>query len=123
MSRPRFPRWSDLGQRPAVTARREQAAVHLALLLAAGTLQAGAFAGHINVIGQDAYERFDWLRAALAPLVPVSPTVRRVVRLLDIEGPRITWDEPAVLRRHLRRLAVEAERLGTAMRTRRRGRS
>lgn len=102
---------------------REYHAVRLALVLAAGVLQAGCFVSRVQPIPGDSYAQLAWLRRTLAPLVRRSPTVALLVRLINLEGPRIAWDDPRILRRHLRRLAADVEPLAVAMRVARRRRA
>jgi len=122
----RFPYWRDLRaprtpQPPTLAEAREHHAIRLALFLSAGVHQSGFFCASVQPLPGDHYEHFAWLRAALAPLAAASPTVRRFRQLINVEGPMTRWDDPAVVRRHLHALRVEAARLATAMR-RRRGR-
>lgn len=123
MRRPRFPHWRDLRaprapQPPGAAEAREYHALRLALFLSAGVHQSGFFCDGVQPLRGDTYEHFAWLRAALEPLEAVSPTVRRFRRLINVEGPRIGWDDPAVVRRHLHALRAEAARLATTLRHR-----
>lgn len=110
----RFPRWSLL--RSSRTARslslaeqREYHAVRLALILTAGVLQAGTFVASARPLPGDFYEHYAWLRRTLQPLARRSPTVACFIRLINLEGPRTAWDDPRVVRRHLRLLAANVE--------------
>lgn len=123
----RFPQWSQLrpsrARRPLTAIEeREYQAVRLALLLAAGVLQAGSFVAGVEPIPGDAYDHLTWLRRTLKPLVCRSPTIASFVRMINLEGPRIGWDDPKVVRRHLRCLASEVEHLAAGMRGASRGR-
>lgn len=118
----RIPRWSQL--RPAPTARplstverQEYHAIRLGLLLALGILQNHAFMPEWRPIPGDHENQLDWLRLALKPLVRHSPTIALAVRLIHLDGPAITWNDPAMLGRHLQRIAEEVRRLGKAMRS------
>lgn len=123
----RFPRLVQLrpprAARPLTVAeQREYHAVRLALLLTAGVMQSATFVDGPHPIAPASIERCAWLRQALRPLVRRCPTIAILIRLVDLEGPAITWDDPLILRRHLRRLAVAAEQLGAAQRPTRRQR-
>lgn len=121
MSRSRFPRWSDLRPLSPAAAQREQAAVRLALLLAVGMLRNGHLLPPYRSIPGDEEDQFDWLRAALRPLDRRSPTVALVRRLLHLNGSDAAWFDERALRRHLHRLAAEAQRVGTPVRPKRHG--
>ncbi len=115
---PRFPRWSAI--RPPSRPRplsaieiREHHAIRMALFLTAGVMQSATFVDGPHPIAPASIERCAWLRQALRPLVRRCPTIAILVRLVDLEGPEIVWDNPLTLRRHLRRLAMEAQRLGS----------
>ena len=102
----------------------EYHAVRLALMLLAGRFQADTYENDvIEPIPGDFLARNRWLQHALQPLARVSPTVALLARLVDIEGPRMAWDEPLVLRRHLRCMATDAARLGRRLRAAQRGRA
>lgn len=115
MTRSRYPRWSDLRPLSPAVEQREATAVRLALLLTAGVMQSATFVDGPHPIAPALIERCAWLRQAMRPLVGHCPTLAMLVRLVDLEGPEIAWDDPFILRRHLRRLAVEVERLGATM--------
>ena len=115
--RRRIPHWLDIRPprqpRPITTAEaREFHAVRLALMLALGVIQAGAFAAGHEALPGDQYDHARWLRDVLRQLGRRSPTAALAARLINIEGPRIAWDDPRIVRRHLVRLAAEAERMG-----------
>lgn len=96
--------------------RREYHAVRLALILTAGVMQSGSFDAADQPIPGNFLDRAAWLRRTLAPLRRRSPTVALLRRLIDLEGPPITWDNPVTLGRHLHRLAGEVARLAAPRR-------
>lgn len=106
---------------PTPAEAAEYPALRLALLILAARAQADTYENDtVEPIPGDFRARNRWEQRALAPLTRRSPTVALVARLVDITGPRMAWDEPTILRRHLRILTAEAARLGRRMRARRR---
>jgi hypothetical protein len=53
----------------------------------------------------------EWLRAQLAPLAPLDPLIRELLRLLDPEHAPRLWDSPRGAKRELLRLAARAQAL------------
>jgi hypothetical protein len=92
--------------------RRSQsaAATALALEAVATVLRSEVHPGG-GFLGGDGDARIRWLLRRLRPLARLSPEVRHVVAILNLDCADDTYDNPASYRRQLRSVSLRARRM------------
>ncbi len=94
---------------------REARAIRMALILVVVAVHAEGFTAGAGPVPDDPEERWAWVRAQLAPLARLSPTVRGICQVLDPQYFSRSWYTRPALDRQIRSLQRRVRRLAQVM--------